>query len=75
MENSELIRVRDMLDSALAILTFLERRRRSSLDSDRMLASAVFREFEIIGEAAGKISEAPLASTHWDAEPSGSCLF
>lgn len=46
-----------MFDSAAAILAFLKGRRRTSLDSDRMLASATLREFEVLGEAAGKISQ------------------
>lgn len=46
-----------MLDSANAALTFLKGKRRTSLDSNRMLASAGLREFEVLGEAAGKISQ------------------
>ena len=57
MENNDLVRLKHMLDSAQAILSFLKGKKRASLDSDRMLASAVSRELEIIGEAAGKISE------------------
>ena len=46
-----------MLESVNAILTFLKGKRRASLDSSRMLSSAVFREFEILGEAAGQVSQ------------------
>jgi len=45
-----------MLESVHAILTFLKGKRRASLNSNRMLSSAVFREFEVLGEAAGKVS-------------------
>lgn len=45
-----------MLDSAQAILSFARGRKRIDLDKDRQFLSAVVREFEIIGEAAGKIS-------------------
>ncbi len=41
----------------MAILSFTEGKQRSSLN-DRLLLSAVLREFEIIGEAAGRISDA-----------------
>ncbi len=46
-----------MLESATAILSFIKGKRRASLDNNRMLASAIFREFEILGEAAGKVSQ------------------
>jgi uncharacterized protein with HEPN domain len=46
-----------MLDSATAILTFLKGKKRASLDANRMLSSAVLREFEVLGEAANKISQ------------------
>jgi uncharacterized protein with HEPN domain len=57
MENRDLSRLRHMLDSAKAILSFVKGKRRSSLDKERLLLSAVLRELEIIGEAANKISE------------------
>lgn len=46
-----------MLDSSKTILSFLQGKKRVDLDNDRLLLSGVIREFEIIGEAAGKISE------------------
>lgn len=46
-----------MLDSAQAILSFSRGRKRTDLDKDRQFLSAVVREFEIIGEAAGRISK------------------
>ena len=46
-----------MHDSAKAILSFAKGRQRASLDKDRLFQSAVLHELEIIGEAAGRISE------------------
>lgn len=57
MDNRDLVRFKHMLDSVEAILTFSKGKRRSSLDNNRLFLSAVLRELEIIGEAAGKISE------------------
>lgn len=57
MENKDLVRLKHMLDSAEAILSFIKGKRRASLDSNRLLLSAVLRELEVIGEAANKISE------------------
>ena len=57
MENKDLPRLKHMLDSTEAILSFVKGKRRSSLDRDRLLLSAVLREFEIIGEAASRITE------------------
>jgi uncharacterized protein with HEPN domain len=45
-----------MLDSTTAILSFVNGKRRKDLESNRMLLSAIIRELEILGEAAGKIS-------------------
>lgn len=57
MENKDLIRFKHMLDSTQAILSFAKGRKRVDLDKDRQFLSAVVREFEIIGEAAGRISQ------------------
>ncbi len=57
MENKDLFRLKHMLDSVSAVLSFFKGRRRCSLDKDRFFLSAVVRELEIVGEAAGKISE------------------
>lgn len=57
MENKDLVRLKHMLDSAKAILSFAKGKRRASLDKDRLLLSAVLRELEVIGEAANRISE------------------
>ncbi len=57
MESKDLARLKHMLDSTGAILTFAKGKRRTSLDRDRLLLSAVLRELEIIGEAANRITE------------------
>lgn len=57
MENKDKVRLKHMLDSVEAILLFMKGKRRASLDKDRLLLSAVLREFEIIGEAASRVSE------------------
>lgn len=57
MEDKDYARFKHMLDSAEAILAFAKGKRRSALDRDRLLLSAVLRELEIIGEAAGRISK------------------
>jgi uncharacterized protein with HEPN domain len=57
MENEDLVRLKHMLDSTNAILSFTKSKRRASLDKDRLLLSAVLRELEVIGEAANRISE------------------
>lgn len=57
MENKDLARLKHMLDSTEAILSFAKGRRRISLDKNRLFQSAVLRELEIVGEAAGRVSE------------------
>ncbi len=57
MENKDLARLKHMLDSTEAILSFAKGKRRASLDNDLLFQSAVLRQLEIIGEAAGRISE------------------
>lgn len=57
MNDKDLIRLRHMLDSVKAILGFLRGKKRKDLDTDRLLLSGITRELEILGEAAGKISQ------------------
>ena len=57
MENKDSARLKHMLDSGRAILMFAKNRRRIDLDKDRLFMSGVLREFEILGEAASKVSE------------------
>lgn len=47
----------DMLDAARAILTFVEGKQFHDYENDRMFRGAVERHVEIIGEAAGKVSQ------------------
>lgn len=46
-----------MIDAAESIAAFIAGRQRADLDTDRMLLFAVVRAIEVIGEAAGKVSE------------------
>ncbi len=46
-----------MIEAAETALDFVSGRRREDLDSDRKLLFALVRAIEIIGEAAGRISE------------------
>ena len=57
MENKDLARLKHMIDSTEAVLAFAKGKQRVSLDKDRLFQSAVMRELEIIGEAAGRVSE------------------
>lgn len=57
MDNKDLTRFKHMLDSTQAILSFAKGRKRVDLDKNRQFLSAVLRELEILGEAAGRISE------------------
>lgn len=57
MVNKDLVRLKHMLDATNAILSFVKGKRRASLDGNRLLASGVIREFEVLGEAAGKVSQ------------------
>ncbi len=45
-----------MLDAATEALRFIAGRRKEDLAADRQLALALFKEIEIIGEAANRIS-------------------
>lgn len=56
MVNRDLVRLHHMLDSAKTICKFTETRNRQDLDTDRFFASAIMREFEVLGEAASAIS-------------------
>lgn len=57
MLNRDLIRLRHMVDSTSAILEFAKGKNREDL-SNRLLASGVARELEILGEAANAVSPA-----------------
>ena len=55
MNETELWRIRHMLDAAYEALGFLEGKNRESLDLDRKLVLALAMEITIIGEAAARI--------------------
>ena len=57
MENKDIVRLKHILDSVEAVLSFAKGKRRASLDKNRLLRSAILRELEIVGEAANKVSE------------------
>ncbi len=56
MANRDLTRLHHMLDCAKAICKFAETKSRQDLDTNRLFASAIMREFEVLGEAASGIS-------------------
>lgn len=57
MEAKDLARMKHMLDSVEAILSFIKGKRRASLDRNRLLLSGIIREFEVLGEAARQVSD------------------
>jgi uncharacterized protein with HEPN domain len=56
-ERSQLLYGQDILESGAAILSYVQGITCDAFVQDRMRYSAVIREFEIIGEAVGKLSE------------------
>ncbi|MEC4812188.1 MAG: hypothetical protein SAK29_02745 [Scytonema sp. PMC 1069.18] len=52
MLKTDEVRLRHMLDAANQAITFTQGRTRADLDTDSMLALAVVRLIEILGEAA-----------------------
>jgi uncharacterized protein with HEPN domain len=52
------IRLQHMLDAAHSALAFIKGYQREDLDTNAMLTFALVRALEIIGEAAGQMSEA-----------------
>ncbi len=55
------VRVRHMIEASEHALTFVAGRERADLDRDAMLCLALTRAVEIVGEAAGRVSEAGCA--------------
>ena len=53
----DLIRLRHMLDAAQEAITFATGKTRKDLDIDRILALAIIKSIEIIGEAASKVTD------------------
>jgi uncharacterized protein with HEPN domain len=56
MRRDDEIRLRHMLDAAEDARTFVVGRDREDLEKDRMLALALVRSIEIIGEAGARVS-------------------
>jgi uncharacterized protein with HEPN domain len=56
MREDDRIRLRHMLDAAREASGFIEGRKRDDLDTNRMLALALVRAVEIIGEAGATIT-------------------
>ena len=65
MSETDVVRLRHMLDAAREALSFLEGRTLDDLKHDRMFALALVKELEIIGEAASKVSD-EVKATHPD---------
>ena len=60
--------MRHMLDAAQDALDFMADKNRESLDEDRILAFAVVKALEIVGEAAARVSrekQATLPNLPW----------
>lgn len=55
--DADQVRLRHMLDAARQALAFVGDRTRADLDHDQMLLLALTRAVEIVGEAAGRVSE------------------
>ncbi len=62
MHKTDAIRLQHMLDAAREATSFVAGRTRGDLDTDRMLALALLKAIEIVGEAAGRASEAGRAN-------------
>jgi uncharacterized protein with HEPN domain len=56
MRSDDRIRVRHMLDAAQEAVGFVEKKTRSDIVEDRLLALGIMKSIEIIGEAASKVS-------------------
>ena len=57
-ERPQLLYCQDILDSGSAIQSYVKGLTREAFVKDRMRYSAAIREFEIVGEAVGKLSAA-----------------
>jgi len=53
----DLVRVLHMIEACESVQRFIQGRRRLDFESDQMLLFAVIRAIEVLGEAAGKVSE------------------
>jgi uncharacterized protein with HEPN domain len=57
MRKDDLIRIRHMLDAAREAMSFVKDRKRSDLDTNRMLVLSLVKSIEIMGEAASKVTK------------------
>ncbi len=57
MPKHDLVRIRHILDAAREALSFASGKTRLDLNTNRMLVLSLVKEIEIIGEAAGKVTE------------------
>lgn len=62
LHKDDRIRLQHMLDAARQAQTFIAHRQPQDLTQDTMLAFALVRAIEVIGEAAGKVSPAGRAA-------------
>jgi len=56
MRRDDLIRIRHMLEAGQKAVSFAAGRTKADLDEDDMLAFALMKAIEVMGEAAGKVS-------------------
>jgi uncharacterized protein with HEPN domain len=56
-QRDDVVRLRHMLDHAREAAALVRSKQRSDLDSDRVLSLALVHLLEIVGEAAGRVSE------------------
>ncbi|MBM4307713.1 MAG: DUF86 domain-containing protein [Deltaproteobacteria bacterium] len=57
MRKDDLIRIHHMLDAAREAISFVKGRKRSDLDTNRMLVLSLVKSIEIMGEAASKVTK------------------
>ena len=56
MKKDDNVRLKNMLDTAYKVIEFAEGYSRDSLNTNKMLTSALIREIGVIGEAAARVS-------------------
>jgi uncharacterized protein with HEPN domain len=59
---ADLIRIRHMAEAAREAIGFADGRTRAHLDTNRMLALAIVKAIEIVGEAASRVSDSAKAA-------------
>lgn len=57
MRADDRVRVLHMIEACESVQRFIQGRRRLDFETDQMLLFAVVRAIEVLGEAAGKVSE------------------